>query len=211
MIRFQLYVLFHLGIVCILQAQEVEVIGEIRVDSIEILAGAGQDKVLTSDENGSASWRDIGIKERYIVSPGMVNLFFGGAAIDSFPTSIKFPNASSPGIALSIPVPSSDIDLPVKVRILYTSTTEAGTFALIVKAIGVAVGDHTEPSSTTPPPLILDHPTAAFHLAEAVTPEISSITADTRFINLALWRSSADGSDTSTGDLKLIGLIVEYN
>lgn len=209
--KFQYCLLFHLGILCFINAQEVEVIGEIRVDSIEILDGAGQDKVLISDENGSATWQDIGIKKRHVISPGMMKLFFGGAVIDSFPTSIALPNAGSPGVTLSIPIPSNYLASSVKVRILYTSTSATGTFAFNVYGAGVAIGDNTIPSSSLPPPFILSAPTTAFHLMEAVSPDIPSVTSDTRMINLTVFRSSADVNDSSTGVLKLIGLIMEYN
>lgn len=152
------------------------------------------------------------------VTPGMISdaNIFGNVSrgtIGGFRyPSIDFPDEGFQDLTFQFPFPADYDGQGFTVRILYTSTTNTGDIDFGLGTIGSAIGGDLGRAPggvvTLPPPV------AAGTLAE-VTKTISGdpnniLDPDSKIISVLLRRSGDSAVDTSTGVLRIVGLVFEY-
>ena len=158
-------------------------------------------------------------KRSVILTPGMVNAtnMLGGAVHSNlvWHPCIDLPEGGNfVEFYLSIPVPSDFRGTSFTVRVLYTSSSTTGNFDVIVGSRGTNLGQDLTPfvggSSK-----VFPAPATANLLMEGVSilqdPFTSNINANTRILHLLVRRRSESAIDTSTGLLKVMGLVLEYD
>lgn len=151
-----------------------------------------------------------------LITPGMISTqtFNGGVTLAQAPTyrpCIDMPEgAGTVEFSISIPAPTDYKGTTITARMLYTSTTNTGNFDLRIGIRGAGVGEDLTPftSSFSNP---LASPSNVAFLQEHIQPlPNSNLNQNTKMIQILIRRSSQSSNDTSTGTLKFLGLVLEY-
>lgn len=195
--------------------QELEVVGKIQANSLKITDGAGDQKILVSDGEGNANWSDFPSNLRSILlSPSDFSLH--GASLGFTPSwfmpTLIFADAGTPIATASIPFPADYSGGQFQIKILYTSSTNSGKFKIAFGLRGISVGNSIDQSPAGG--FILNPPVMADELAkfESSQPEDPSLfNMNSEFLYLYIRRDSDDDIlDTSTGILKIVGIVFSY-
>lgn len=195
-------------------AQELEVLGNVQANSIKLLNGAANNKILISDADGDATWGDAPSRKRsIIVTPGMINNLYGGATRGSIVwfETIEFPDVGTPGLGMTIPLPEDYKGGNLTIKVLYTNSSNTGNVRLPLGIKGLALGGNL--AENIGGSITLSPPTTADYLAsgERVQGVNNLLATDSKIIALHAQRQSADASDTSTGILKILGFVISYD
>lgn len=196
-----------------LPAQTIESEGTIKTESIQLTNGAGAGKILTSDVDGNATWSNLPKRKRTIlITPSMFrNETISGAYLSLIDTSrhscIIFPESTSSGYSVSLPLPAEFSSTDVTLRILYTSSTNSGNFRVELGIGGVDLSGDLNKSFTIFSH-ILSAPAESDELLEYSYP--ASLELNDKVVNLLISRFSSNPVDTSTGDFKLLGICLDY-
>ena len=197
-------------------AAKLTVGGSLKADNIQLTQGAGEDKVLVSDANGNASWGEVPARQRSItISPGMIsdNGLLSGITRGTiggfrYPT-IDIPEGGTRDFVFSVPLPSDYEGGNINVRVLYTSTTNAGTFncSFTVRSYEVGTKLDQGPGGGG---ITLESPETAEHMAEGILTR-GGPSAASNLMNVVFRRRGDAADDTSTATLRILGFIIEYD
>lgn len=205
--------LFMVSSFQILSAQNIESEGLIRSESLQLTNGAGDGKILMSDDSGNASWSELPSRKRTIViTPGMLrNDFFPGGLLSKIDTSnhscVILPESTTSGYTVSLPLPADFSSTTATVRILYSSTTNAGNFRLEAGLGGLDLsGDLNKSLSTLT--RIVSSPAESDDLQQYSFNV--NLGPENLIVNLVIVRIPENTLDTSTGDLKIVGICIDY-
>jgi len=153
-------------------------------------------------------------KRSIIITPGMVNAAFmvGGATHALGPTHrpcIELPEAgNNVEFLMSIPIPTEYKGSSFGIRMFY-STTDNGDFIVRVSTRGNSVGDDLTLGTGGPN---INVPAATPDiLSEATGTLTHTIDANTQLLQLQIRRRSATAGDTSTGILRVYGVVLEFD
>jgi|GEM_PF-6487845 len=197
-------------------AAKLTVGGALKADNIQLTQGAGENKVLVSDANGNASWGEVPARQRSItISPGMIsdNGLLSGITRGTiggfrYPT-IDIPEGGTRDFVFSVPLPSDYEGGNIKVRVLYTSTTNVGTFncSFAVRSYEVGTKLDQGPGGGG---IFLESPETAEHMAEGILTR-GGLSAASNLMNVVFRRRGDAAEDTSTATLRILGFIIEYD
>lgn len=197
-------------------AQELEVEGNLKSQNISITDGAASGKILVSDANGNASWGEVPSRTRAIlISPGFASSYLNGAVdgiIGGWHPSIDLPNAGFPEVRVSVPIPPDYSGGGFNMKVLYTSTTTTGQFrfefGFRATAVGGDLGRAPGGAINLAAPVFIN----ALAEGERFQSEEGGLyDANSRIIHLALARDANHVDDTSTGTLRIVGVLLEYS
>ncbi len=192
--------------------------GLVTTPSIRITGSSpAANDVLVSDASGNGTWQPMPSKQRaYMISPRdfdatdfNANVTHGTVGGFSMPC-LNFADGGNGNAQLSIPVPSDWASGNITWRLLYTSSTNTGNFNFTMWMQGMAVGDDLGGSPSTSGALTLSPPATANYLQEATKTETFINTTD-KVVHLYLRRNGSNAGDTSTGIMRVVGIIMEYN
>lgn len=178
------------------------------------------EKAYVADSSGVADYaHNVKSRKRSIViTPGMIapNTFQNGAALGIAPTSrpcIDLPNSNSNFVefVMSIPVPSDFDGRDFNLRVLYTSDVNTGDFNLQTAVRGSKIGDDLSNFVGGSGPQI-PAPSSPNVLEESVRILNSNgVNANSRLLQIVVRRRADTNMDSSTGTLKILGMVLEYD
>ncbi len=177
---------------------------------------------VTDSANVAAIAWDVKPRKRSVViTPGMVNdAYFAGSMThgiltnaSGWPTQpcLLLPESGPVWLEFMInfPMPSDYRGTGVTARVLYVTSTDTGMMDCRLLAKGTAMGgdlvNGIGGSGSLLPPSAT--PTT---LSEWVT-QVAFTNSNTKIINLRFRRRATSPTDTSLGDLRILGIVLEYN
>lgn len=147
------------------------------------------------------------------ISPGMISdgqLLFGATrgSIGNFRyPCIDLQEGVFQAFTFQVPLPSDYANQELTLRILYTSTTTSGDFKCDIAMRGTAIGGDL--SRAPGGAKLLPAPALANDLVEETITNI--IDLDSRIVSVLFSRFGEDtAEDTSTGNLRIVGIVLEY-
>jgi len=154
-------------------------------------------------------------KRSIFITPSMINSSWKTAEVTVggvggwIHTSIDMPESIRHDFTISVPVPADYQGGGFTAKVLYTSTTNTGQFDCNLFARGRTLGEDLNwgPGGGG---LLLDPPSDADILASGMT-ELAGIGSNPEVINLLFTRRSDSAADTSTGTLRIVGIVLEYD
>ena len=161
---------------------------------------------------------DTPIRRRsFMITPSMINSTFMVGATHaklwytwSYYPVIDMPDGSVVDVKLSWLMPSDYAGGGFTVKVLYVSTDTVGNFTTAANVRGVTPGLSLNQGQGGGG-LTLPAPAGTDILGEGSVNVNVGVNANTRQINCVYRRRGADASDTSTGTLRVLGWIIEYN
>ena len=133
-----------------------------------------------------------------------------GTMANGLPT-IDLPEGGVVDFSLGMPVPTDYNGQDFLMRVLYTSTTDTGSFNCSFFVRGYDIGTDLNLFSGGGG-LPLTSPISSGRLAEGTTLlNTNGAGANARFLRLYFRRRSQAADDTSTGTLRIIGFVLEYD
>lgn len=171
----------------------------------------GTDKILTSDENGKANWKNQKAYHRIELFPTMFNANYltGGAALGTTSIGmpcIDFPDGVVADAAFTVVLPDHFNIETLVTTVYYTSTTNSGDFNCSFFGRGYAEGDELN-ISVGGGPITMGAPSSANSLKIAIA-DRGNFNSDSRLIHYVFRRRG--NSDSSSGMLKLLGITLEW-
>ncbi len=133
-----------------------------------------------------------------------------GTMANGLPT-IDLPEGGVVEFSLGMPVPTDFKGQNFLMRVLYTSSTDTGSFncSFFVRGYGIGTDLNLFPGGGGLP---LSSPVASGHMAEGTTLlNTNGAGPNARFLRLHFRRRSQAADDTSTGTLRIIGFVLEYD
>jgi hypothetical protein len=178
------------------------------------------DNAQLSDSSKVAKYaHDVPTRKRSImITPGMIDdsyvyenvrhtqLWHAGV----YQPVLEFQDGKNGEVAMSILLPADYTGGPITARVLYSSSTATGNFDCSVFNRGVSVGGNLA-ANVGGGGLVIPSLSSPSVMGEGTTNLTLSISSATRYLNIFLKRRGASAVDTSTGNLNVLGLIIEYN
>ncbi|MDW3650040.1 MAG: hypothetical protein R8P61_23405 [Bacteroidia bacterium] len=155
-------------------------------------------------------------KKSIVFTPAMVNPsnMRGGVVQGNLSTgqpTIDFPeNGGFPEFAISVPVPTENTANSYMLRVLYTSDSNTGDFDLATFVRGFPL-DVDLSSFVGGPNTPFAPPSSANFMAEGIAElRTNGASVNARILHIIFRRRTASSNDTSTGNLRILGFILEY-
>ena len=124
-------------------------------------------------------------------------------------TAIKIPEGGTSNFTISIPVPADYAGGGFTAKAIYSSDSDEGQFDCSVFARGRTIGEPIS-AGTGGGGLVIPAPVAVETLAVGTT-QLAAIGSNPEVLNIHFARRSESDTDTATGSLFLLGLVLEYN
>ncbi|MBS1741728.1 MAG: hypothetical protein JST81_01730 [Bacteroidetes bacterium] len=173
----------------------------------------GTGKVLTSDANGVAHWQAKDpVKHSIEIPITSLNATYFGSGV-SFGNAngvpcIDFADGNTDDLSYTIPFPSQVNPTNYSVKVYYTSTTNTGDFDCSNFGKGMNVGNPVVfgPGGGG---LVVPAPATAMDLMMGTT-DLGNAGGQVGIVHFVLRRRGASANDTSTGVMKVLGIVIEW-
>jgi hypothetical protein len=192
---------------------KLEVSGKTTTTNLKVTNGAAANKVLVSDAAGDATWQDVPSRTHTIHIPAIVmsnDVLISGTSFGTYNWNnryVEFNDGNTETMVVNFSLPEDRTSNSYTLRILYTGNVTGNNFHIQTGAksitTGELVGQNPGGGSTTIP-----GPSVANYLLEYTRG--FSVASNDKWVMLYIRRNGSNTSDTNTGNLRVLAVIIEY-